>query len=243
MMERSEQVILWDFEDTLVYRPGLWRSALMEVLDVNELGHRVDTEQIRPYLRDGFPWHRPEEPHTHVTTSKDWWFLMEQVFTRAYQGVGFGQDRAKELSSLVRNTFINPRRFVLYEDTIPVLKHLIGKGWKHAILSNHVPELCEIVAGTGLSPYIDYCITSGITGYEKPNHKSFQNALELVGHPKHIWMVGDNLEADVRGAESAGIPAILVRTQRDEDVKYSAHDLLEVISIIESIEHSIDVKK
>jgi len=55
-MEQSEQIILWDFEGTLVNRPGLWRSALMEVLDVNEPDHQVDMEQIRPYLRDAFPW-------------------------------------------------------------------------------------------------------------------------------------------------------------------------------------------
>ncbi len=241
-MERYEQVILWDFEGTLVDRPGRWRSAVMEVLDVNEPNHQVDMEQIRPYLRDGFPWHRPEESHTHLTTSEDWWSLMGKVFTRAYQGVGFSRNRAVELSSLVRDAFIDPRRFVLYEDTMPALTRLIERGWKHAILSNHVPELSEIVAGIGLSPYIDYCITSAIIGYEKPNLKSFENALELVGHPKRIWMVGDNLEADVRGAEFAGIPAILVRTQTDEDVKYSARDLLEVTSIIESIDHNISIK-
>ena len=224
-MERSEKIILWDFEGTLVDRPGLWRSALMEVLDVNEPEHQVGMEQIRPYLRDGFPWHRPEEPHTHLTTSKEWWSPLEQIFTRAFQGVGFSRNRAEELSSLVPNVFINPKRFVLYEDTIPALERLTKSSWKHAILSNHVPELSDIVAGIGLSPYIGYCITSGIIGYEKPNPKAFQNASEIVRHPQHIWMGGDNLEADVQGAESIGIPAILVRSSNNENAKYYALDL------------------
>ncbi len=235
-MERRELIIFWDFEGTLVDRPGRWRSALMEVLDTNEPEHQVEMEQIRPYLRNGFPWNRPEEPHTYLTTSEEWWSETNQIFTNAYQRVGFNRKRAEELSSLVRNAFVNPDRFIIYEDTIPALVYLTEKGWKHVILSNHVPELSEIVKSIGLSPYINYCITSGVTGYEKPNPKAFQNALELVGYPKQVWMVGDNLEADVRGAVSIGLPAILARSHNDGNVKYYAHDLLEAASIIESNE-------
>jgi len=238
-MGRSDNVIFWDFEGTLAYRRGGWRSALIEVLDINEPGHQIDTEQVRPYLRDGFPWHRPDESHTHITTSVDWWLQIEDIFARAYLGVGLNRNRAGELSSLVRDVYINPERFLLYEDTVPALIQLAEKGWKHAILSNHVPELPGIVDGTGLSPYTDYCITSGITGYEKPNPLSFKHALELTGYPGHVWMVGDNLEADIHGAESAGIPAILVRTRSDEVVAHSAHDLREVISIIESADNTL----
>jgi len=64
-MTKVEKIILWDFEGTLVDRPGRWRSALMEVLDLNETGHQVDMDQIRPYLRDGFPWHSPNVIHTN----------------------------------------------------------------------------------------------------------------------------------------------------------------------------------
>jgi len=233
VMEQNNRVILWDFEGTLVDRPGRWRSALMEVLDLNEPDHQVEMEQIRPYLRDGFPWHHPDEPHTHLSNSQEWWSHVGRIFTRAYQGSGFSFERAEELASLVRNTFINPDRFILYEDTIPALSNLAEKGWKHVILSNHVPELSSIVEGVGLSPYIDYCISSGSTGYEKPNPKVFQYALELVRHPEYVWMVGDNSDADIRGAESVGIPAILVRGQKDDSVTYYASDLLEAAKIIE----------
>ncbi|MFC1947775.1 HAD family hydrolase [Chloroflexota bacterium] len=232
-MEQHEQVILWDFEGTLVDRPGRWRSAIMEVLDVNEPGHQVEMEQIRPYLWDGFPWHRPNEPHTHLTNSQEWWSQVGRIFTHAYQGVGFSLNRARELASLVQKAFTNPERFVLYEDTIPALLLLKEKGWNHVILSNHVPELSSIVDGVGLSPYIDHCITSGSTGYEKPNPRAFQYALKLVGHPERVWMVGDNPIADIQGAESMGIPAILVRNQQKDDVRRYAKDLLEAASIIE----------
>ena len=144
-MEKIDRIILWDFEGTLVDRPGRWRSALMEVLDINEPGHRVDMEQIRPFLRDGFPWHRPDEIHTHLDEPDKWWSQVGQLFTNAYHGVGFSLAKAEELSSHVRKVFTNPARFNIYEDTIPTLTALLGKGYRHAVLSNHVPELQNII--------------------------------------------------------------------------------------------------
>ena len=140
-MLNVKKIILWDFEGTLVDRPGRWRSALMEVLEVYETGHQVDMDQIRPYLRDGFPWHSPDVIHTELNESHKWWASLEPMFTRAYKGVGYPLSRARELASYVREIFINPDRFIIYEDTIPTLKTLQEKGWNHAILSNHVPEL------------------------------------------------------------------------------------------------------
>ena len=233
-MAETSPTILWDFDGTLAIRPGLWRSSLMEVLNKHEPKHHVDEEEIRLYLRDGFFWHRPEEPHLHIMTSNAWWSQTETIFIRAYQGVGFDHKRASELARLVREYYINPERFLLYVDTIPVLKYLSEKGWKHLILSNHVPELPDIVKALGLSPYIDFCITSAATGYEKPNPEAFRIALSLIDNPKKVWMIGDDLDADVRGAETVGLPAILVRNPGSENVKYYARDLLEATSIIES---------
>ena len=234
LMTGTSPTVLWDFDGTLATRPGLWRSSLMEVLNKHEPGHRVDEEQIRLYLRDGFFWHKPEEPHLHIKTSNAWWSQTETIFIRAYQGVGFDHKRASELARLVRECFINPERFTLYDGTIPALKRLSERGWKHLILSNHVPELPDIVKALGLSSYIDFCITSAATGYEKPNPEAFRIALSITSNPKKVWMIGDNLIADIRGAEAVGLPAILVRNPAGENMKYFARDLLEAASIIET---------
>jgi putative hydrolase of the HAD superfamily len=231
-MDKINRLILWDFEGTLVDRPGRWRSALMEVLDTHEPGHQVGMEQIRPFLKDGFPWHRPDEVHIHLNQPDEWWSQVGQLFTRAYEGVGFSSSRAKELSSYVRDVFINPDRFIIYEDTIPALTTLHEKGWRHAVLSNHVPELQNIVTKLGLDPYFEYCFTSGVTGYEKPNPKAFQFALQGTGQPGEVWMIGDNVDADVRGAEAIGIRAILVRDIENTIAKYYAQNLNEAVSII-----------
>lgn len=228
----KDKIIFWDFDGTLVSMPGLNSSALLAVLDECEPGHCIDREQIRPYLKGGFPWHNPEKPHLHLATPDAWWANLEIVFVRAFQGVGFELNRARELAKQVRKHIIDPRRYVVYDDTIPVLESLKTRGWRQVILSNHIPELPDIIEALGLSTYIDFCITSAISGYEKPNPEAFKKALKLTGNPDRLWMIGDNPVADIQGAEAMGIPAILVRKPNTEKIKYYAPDLYGIIKII-----------
>ena len=100
-------------------------------------------------------------------------------------------------------------------------------------MSNHVPELQDIVEGLRLAELIDESLSSAVTGYEKPNPKAFALGREAAGDPDEIWMVGDNPHADVLGAESVGIPAILVRSD-DESLARRCHDLRGVPSLLRS---------
>jgi putative hydrolase of the HAD superfamily len=93
-----------------------------------------------------------------------------------------------------------------------------------------LPEIAECL---GLMEYVDVCITSAKVGYEKPNPKIFQHAVELARKPREAWMVGDNLKADVRGAEAVGIKGILVRKPADEPVEYYSPDLKGTTKLID----------
>jgi putative hydrolase of the HAD superfamily len=231
---KEKKVIFWDFEGTLVYIRSLWGAALVSVLDECEPGHCIHPERLRPYLKTGFPWHTPEQPHLHLKTTDDWWSNLETVFIRAYQGVGFGLVRSSELAKQVRKYVINPDRYFIFEDTIPVLENLRTHGWKHAILSNHIPELPDMVKVLGLSAYVDFCISSAQSGYEKPHPEAFRNALKITSNPDIVWMIGDNPKADIQGAEALGIPAILVRNANRTSAKYYAENLYGAVKIIES---------
>jgi len=230
-ISRSQPTILWDFGGTLVHFTN-WRGALMDVLDEYEPGHGIDQEQIRPLLRDGFPWHKPEESHLHLSQPEAWWANLEPLFVKTYQRVGFNTKRSRFLAKQVRRHMIDHRRYILYEDTIPVLKYLVENGWRHVILSNHMPELPEVVKALGLSQFIEACFVSAVTGYEKPNPEAFRIALSALGNPGAIWMVGDNFISDIKGAETAGIPAILVHSSEPGDVKYRANNLFDAAKII-----------
>ncbi|MGB8348099.1 MAG: HAD family hydrolase [Ktedonobacteraceae bacterium] len=216
----TKKIILWDFDGTLAHRPGMWSQALFDVLLERQPSTSVTIEDIRPFMRNGFPWHRPREAHPHLATAEDWWAEIEQLFARAYVGVGCSAREAALLAPLAHQRYLDIQGWLLFEDTLPALDALTQQGWEHAILSNHVPELPLIVAALGLSPYVQAVFTSGCIGYEKPHPQAFRYALDQLGSPTIVWMVGDNIEADILGAQAAGIPAILVRKQDDQASQY-----------------------
>jgi putative hydrolase of the HAD superfamily len=205
-------LVLWDFDGTLAERPGLWRGCLLEVLRENEPGVEAADDAFIPSLRDRFPWHRPDVAHLELCDSKAWWAHVLPLLVAAYEAVGIAPDRAVELAGLARARYLDPGvGWRVYDDAVPALTLLAGHGWRHVVLSNHVPELESIVAGLGLDQHVGTVLCSAVTGYEKPHPEAFVAARRLGRDGEAVWMVGDNPEADVAGAQAAGIPGILVR--------------------------------
>jgi len=205
--------ILWDFDGTLARRDGMWAGCLVEVLDEQEPGHGLQREDFRPALRNGFPWHRPDVPHPELDTADAWWAPIEVLLANAYTGAGYDGERARALARLARARYPDPAHsWHLFDDTLPVLEELRAAGFRHVVLSNHVPELDALVAALGLGGLVDAVVNSALTGYEKPHPEAFAAGRRAAGNPDALWMVGDNPVADVEGAEAAGIPAILVRS-------------------------------
>ena len=209
----SGRLVLWDFDGTLAHRTGMWRGAMIETLDEHLPGHGVRAEQLRPFLHNGFPWHRHEQAHLELADPEVWWAPIYTLMADAYEGVGINSGDACELARHARTRFVDPAHgWALFDDVIEVLTSLREEGWRHAILSNHVPELPALAAGLGVANLMDTIHTSASTGFEKPHPRAFELGLEAAGQPDTVWMVGDNPVADVQGAQGLGIPAILVRT-------------------------------
>jgi putative hydrolase of the HAD superfamily len=227
------RVILWDFDGTLAYRPGTWSGCLIHALDTVEPEHARRPEDFSPWLQSGFPWHAPERPHPELSDGDAWWGVVEGVLAQAYREAGYSRERAAYLAHLAHLHYVDPLDWRLFDDSLPVLTYLHGTGWRHVILSNHVPELPAIVQGLGLAGVVDRVITSAATGYEKPHPAAFAPALDVAGRSGEIWMIGDNPDADIRGAEAAGIPGILVRATTAHRGLRHAFDLWGAVSLIQ----------
>ena len=169
------KTLIWDFDGTLGYRDGgAWTASLYEVLQREIPDSAVTFEQLRPYMvSEGYPWGKPEESHLHLDTPEKWWDALRPLFVNAYLGVGLEPDVAHHLAGMFRETYLTPERWRLYDDVIPTLSALSDAGWIHVILSNHVPELADIVEWVGLSPYIVELFNSAQLGYEKRHPATF----------------------------------------------------------------------
>jgi putative hydrolase of the HAD superfamily len=224
-------VVLWDFDGTLAWRPGLWAACAMEVLDERLPAHGVLLEQMRLELKSRFPWHEPQRAHAELDQPEAWWRHVERLMAEAMVRAGVPGDRAPALARGVHERFIDATRgWELFDDTIPALRAVAEGGWRSAVLSNHVPELEQIAELLGVSRHVERIISSALIGYEKPNPEAFRYALRACGDPAKVWMVGDNVEADVRGAEALGLKAILVR--RPGDCRLLADDVAGAARII-----------
>jgi putative hydrolase of the HAD superfamily len=130
---------------------------------------------------------------------------------RSYESAGIEASRARELARRAHELYVDHSRgWELHPDTIEVLGDLRRDGWRHLILSNHVPELPRMARGLGLDRLVEAVITSAAIGYEKPHPGAFAAARRLAGDVDEIWMIGDNPVTDVAGAEAVGIPGIRV---------------------------------
>ncbi len=87
---------------------------------------------------------------------------------------------------IAQETYIDVKKWALYEDALPVLERLKEQGWIHAIVSNHVPELQDILNYLGLTDMISAVINSSWEGYEKPHPQLYQIALQKVGNPARV---------------------------------------------------------
>jgi putative hydrolase of the HAD superfamily len=213
--DSAKSVLFWDFEGTLARRPFLWAGVVREVLSEHELAWGVERPVIALHLKSGFPWQEADRPHPELSTPEAWWNRVGGVLEHAMTAVGVDTETAHALVPEVRAAFLNPATWLVFEDTRPVLSQTAEMGWSNVVLSNHAPELPELVEGLGLGDLVDLTLTSATLGYEKPHPEAFNAALKAVGTPAEKWSIGDSLTADVVGAERAGIPAILVRRPGD----------------------------
>lgn len=219
--------LIWDFDGTLGYRVsgsvgGAWTASLLETLNLALPDHTVTLEQIRPFLQTGFPWQEADRPHLHLTSADLWWEAILPVLERAYLGVGLDKDLAWTLAHQFRTVYLKLDCWHLFDDVLPTLDTLSAQGWTHTILSNHVPELGDIVRHLGLTSRIASIFNSAEIGYEKPHPHAFEIALATLPDVETVWMIGDSFTADVQGAESVGIPAILVRRSHPDAGRYCA---------------------
>ena len=213
--------LVWDFDGTLGYRVGRWSSALRSVLQEAVPDH-VDTEEaLGAQLRSGFPWHTPEVPHPSLSSPDTWWDALLPVFVRAFEAGGVDPATSRKLAGRVRGAY-----------AVPALRDLSSRGWTHLILSNHVPELPEILRALGLEDRFLRVFNSAESGYEKPHPRAYDGVLETVAGAEAAWMVGDNPEADVRGAEAGGLPAIFARGHK-LGTRHHCQDLSGIAGVVE----------
>ncbi|NXY94473.1 HAD family hydrolase [Streptomyces sp. BR123] len=99
-------------------------------------------------------------------------------------------------------------------EAIEGIQQLRASGWTVGILTNGAADIQRAkLAAAGLTDAVDAIAISEEIGSRKPDPAAFHTALALCGsdRPAEAWMVGDNPEGDIGGAQQAGLRTIWLR--------------------------------
>ena len=127
---------------------------------------------------------------------------------------------------------ICPTKTNLFPDTHEVLTYLSAKYNLH-LISNGFKESTEYkLKNTEIGSYFKNIIISEVVGINKPDQAIFNHALSLAdGIVTESVMIGDSIEADIRGAKNLGMDAIYFNPNHldvPEDVEIHVNSLAEL---------------
>jgi putative hydrolase of the HAD superfamily len=121
---------------------------------------------------------------------------------------------SEELAKKMSFEFLEilPTKQNLFPYTHEILKHLKEKGYVlHLITNGFEKTQWRKLDNSNLGHYFNEVITSETSNSVKPNKEIFEYALKVTGAElKESIMIGDNLDADIRGAINAGMDSVFV---------------------------------
>ena len=212
------QGVIFDLGHTLMHLDGTWpemfergREDLVRFLERHQ--PEIDAEALaQAWLdrrRDGFALTQDTRREVTAESSMRW------VLAR------FGMaDPSQELLMGAIDAFFayEQARWIPDPDAVPVLRALADRGLRLGMLSNatHDPLIQRLVDRLGLRPWLDPALSSARTGIRKPDPEAYTPILEAWDLPAaSVVMVGDTLEADVLGAQRAGMHSVWLRARKD----------------------------
>lgn len=204
------KAVFFDFYNTLIsFDPP--REEL-QVTACREFGIEVDRKAIpRGYwFADDFMSRENARSPIHKRSQADelaFWSDYEAIILKK-AGVDVSRDLALRIFTRARQL---DRRLVLFDDALPIIRTLRGRGIVLGLVSNLSRALDGDCNELGLTPYIDFALTSSEIGAEKPYPPIFLAALERAGvSASEAIHVGDQYHSDVVGAKGVGINPLLL---------------------------------
>lgn len=217
---------IWDFdknaEETL--------NELYHTYKLKDLGLHSPDRFIEVYTHNNHQlW---AEYHVGKITKQK---LRETRFSKTFIDLGLSPNL---IPQRFEDDYVNicPTKTNLFPKAHETLSYLKERYSLH-LISNGFKESTELkVSNNGLNVYFENVVISEVVGFNKPDKAIFNHALTLAnaGISESI-MIGDSLEADIRGAQDYGMKAIYFnpeRKEKPEDVNQEIACLSELMTLL-----------
>jgi putative hydrolase of the HAD superfamily len=217
---------LWDFDKVMRHSLGCtWRE--LERLDP-EAAKAVDIERMIRIRNDVAAKLRGRTANLEA--------IRLEAFRQTLVDVG----RPDETLACHLNEVYLQHRFEdveLFSDALPTLRAL-HRAYAIGLLSNgNTYPRC-----VGLEEFFDFVVFSQDYGFEKPDPRIFEIALQQAGcSNRELVHVGDSLDTDVGGARNSGIASVWLNRTRLETTStvrpdFEIASLLELPQLLQEVE-------
>lgn len=218
---------LWDFDKNAT----IALSVLFEEEKIGEIINAPYEEFLRHYLHHNeVLWARY---HNGFISTED------LKWKRMWRTLLEFKVADEKLARAMGEKFLEllPVQKQVFPYTFEILNYLSNKGYQLHLITNGFKKTQETkIINSGLKPYFNHMITSECSNSVKPKREIFEYAFQKSGATvSESLMLGDNLEADIKGAINAGMDSVFVNhldIEREAPSTYTVRNLKELESIL-----------
>jgi putative hydrolase of the HAD superfamily len=206
---------LWDFETNS-------KETLQELFLSHQLNETVTTDFKLFFEKYSYHnkklWDRYH--HGFITQDDLKWKRMWHTLLEFKRG---DEKLSKQLSGEFLEILPNKKKLFPY--TIEILDYLTKKQYKLHLITNGFDNVqWRKLDNSNIGHYFSSVITSQLACCLKPNKEIFDFAIAKAGCCyRESIMLGDNLDADIQGAMSAGMDTVFVNHLKEETVLKPTH--------------------
>jgi HAD superfamily hydrolase (TIGR01549 family) len=206
--------ITLDFFETLAHHRGdggrgraIMRYLAEQGIESAAWQHQILYDVLEPHAREYAPTLSAHVKREYLVR------LTGRLFER--MGVSRAHDPAAHAQRVWQ--LIGPSSLALYEDVHGALRGLRAAGYRLAVVSNWQCGLGHFCEDLGIRSYFDHVIASAEVGSAKPDRTIFDTAVRRLGVPSSkVLHIGDSIVEDLQGARAAGLHALLLDRNGDE---------------------------
>lgn len=234
----NNKALLLDFDGTLMDYQKNERKALEKLCFKIDLPLDLHEKAINDYITfNNQYWNLFEQKKIDIEEARHKGF---EDLIKAYSLEGNSKDmNALFLECLIETTVIDDE----IKKNLRLLKKL---DTKLIIITNgsHKAQT-ERLKNAGLIDIIDTYFTSESVGHAKPHPKMFEDSkryLKTVNcSTDNIWVVGDNLEADIKGGFNVGFNTCWITNH--QQVQRNGYPTMQVSNFLEFAKYYLQIKE
>jgi putative hydrolase of the HAD superfamily len=236
--------VVFDLGETLIHFSGDWqrvfarsRSALVrklvehgyhlpEAAFSEAVGRRIEAAQ---QAREDDDVERPARELVRATLAE------------------FGHNRVDDehLDAALRGMFaVSEDQWIPSAQAVEVLRTIDGAGYRLGMISNASDgaNVRRLVDKVGVQSLLDPILVSAEVGVRKPSRVIFQALLSAWDvAPQQVVMIGDTLEADIVGAQQAGMHQIWLRSAASRADNVAAGDRVQPEWSVDALADVVDI--